>query len=390
MTPRSRSALLVAAVILLALNLRLVFGSVSPVLADIARSYHLSSVLSAALTTGPVLCLGLLAPLAPRLAARWGNRLVLLVCLVAIALGAGLRAVPAPPPLFAGALLAGAAIAVANVLLPGLVKREFPHRIGVMTGLATMLMSAGPGIASAATAPMQHLFGGSWQAALGAWAVPAVVAALLWVAVVWRCGTGKVEVTTGSAHLPLTAVLREPTAWKITVFMGVQSLLAYSMIGWLPTIYRDHGFSAGAAGNLLAILSVASIPTALAVPVLAARARSQHWPALIVVGFSVLGLAGVLFAPTAAAPVWAILLGLGQGGQLGLALTLMSLRAKDHAHAAAISGMAQSVGYVLASAGPLLLGLTHTASGSWTLPVALLLALMAPLAFAGYQAGLRR
>lgn len=377
------------AVVLLALNMRLVFGSVSPVLADIGRDYHLSPVMSAVLTSGPVFCLGLLASLAPPLAARWGTRGVLLVCLVMITIGAGVRALPVAAPLFAGTLAAGAAIAVTNTLLPGLVKREFPHRIGVMTGVATMLISSGAGLASAATVPLQHQFGGSWQRALGIWAVPAAAAVVVWVVVVWRYRSGRVPRDAAVSRVSVVPVWREPVAWKITMFMGIQSLLAYSMIGWLPTIYRDHGLAPGAAGNLLAILSIASIPTALAVPVLAARISQQHWLATGVVAFSVLGLLGVILLPTAAAPLWAILLGLGQGGQLGLALTLMSLRATSHAHAAAISGMAQSVGYVLASVGPLLLGITHTASGSWNMPIILLLVLMAPLAFVGYRAGLR-
>lgn len=384
---RSARVLLAVAVVLLAPNMRLVFGSVSPVLADIQRSYGLSPVMSGALTTGPVLCLGLLAPAAPRLAARWGARLVLTACLVLVAAGAAVRAVPAALPLFAGTLAAGAAIAVANVLLPGFVRREFPNRIGAMTGVATMLISSGSGLASAVTVPVQHWLGGSWQRALGAWAVPAAAAVLVWVLVLLLQGRGKDSVEV--PRLRDSPVWREPVAWKITVFMGVQSLLAYSLIGWLPTLYRDEGLAAGTAGTMLGILSVTSVPTALVVPVLAARAQRQHWLAVAVVAFSVFGLLGLLVLPTAAAPLWAALLGLGQGGQLGLPLTLMSLRANTHAHAAAISGMSQSVGYVLASAGPVLMGVTHSLIGSWDGPVVLLLVLMVPLAVVGYQAGVR-
>lgn len=382
---RTAQVLLVSAVVLLAVNMRLVFGSVSPVLTDIQRAYGLPSVMSAVLTTGPVLLLGLLAPLAPRLATRWGARVVLAVCLGVIAFGAGVRAVPAVLPLFVGTLAAGAAIAVANVLLPGFVKKEFPHRIGAMTGVATMLISSGSGAASSATVPLQQWFGGSWQRALGVWAVPAAAAVVVWALVVWLYGSGKGGTT--EDRVPATPVWREATAWNITIFMGLQSLLAYSLIAWLPTLYRDDGLAAGSAGAMLGILSITSIPTALIVPMLAARFSRQHWLAIAVVLFSVLGLLGILLLPTTIAPLWAALLGLGQGGQLGLALTLMSLRATTHAHAAAISGMAQSAGYVLASAGPVLLGVTHTLTGSWNGPIILLVVLMVPLVVVGYQAG---
>lgn len=379
----------VAAIVLLALNMRLVFGSASSLLAEIRHGYHLGSGSAGLLTTGPVICLGVFGTLASRAARRWTVPVVLTGCLVLVTVGTALRGVPFWTALLLGTLLAGIGIAVANVLGPVLVRLLFPHRIGLMTGLLTALVSAGAGIASGVTVPIDEGVFHGWRQTLAAWAVPAAfaVAALAVVAVRHHRfrqasgGTGQASRGGGPA------VLRSPLGWAITGFMGIQSLLAYAMIAWLPTIYREQGLGAEHAGLLLTTLSVTSIITALFVPVLAARLRGQRMLAVAVVSLSVLGLCGMLFGGLGAAPCWAVLLGLGQGGELSLALTLVNLRAPSATIATSLSTMAQSLGYLIAAIGPIVTGALRGASGSWTVALLVLLVLMVPLAACGLIAG---
>ncbi|MDI9896934.1 MFS transporter [Rhodococcus sp. IEGM 1381] len=380
----------VAAIVLLGLDLRLVFGSASAVLAEIRQSYALGSGSAALLTTGPVLCLGVFAVAATRAVRRWTVPVVLTGCLMLILVGTALRGAPWWPTLIIGTLLAGMGIAVANVLGPVLIRLLFPHRIGSMTGSFTALVSASAGIASGATIPIDSSVFHSWRTTLMAWAIPSVfaLAAMALLARRYRHVDGT---TTSAARSAAprwqTAVLRSPVAWVVTGFMGLQSLLAYSMIAWLPTIYRDRGLSSENAGLLLTALSVSSIATALTVPVLAARIRRQSVLAIAVVALSVAGLIGVLAGSIELAPVWAILLGLGQGGQLSLALTLINLRAPNTATATSLSTMAQSIGYLVAAAGPVAAGAIHSSTGSWTAPLLALLAVMIPLTLCGWMAG---
>ncbi|WP_067817745.1 MFS transporter [Nocardia inohanensis] len=377
------------AIALLGFTLRSLFGSVSAVLPEIMRDYRLGTVPAALLTTGPVLCFGLFGMSAVRLARRRSVPAVLAGCLLLVAAGTALRGLPRWEALVIGTVLAGMGIAVANVLGPVLIRMLFPDRIGVVTGVLTALVSAGAGIASGLTVPLDQHLTHSWRITLLAWAGPAVIAAASLAGVAGvparsHAGNGMAGNERTSWDID---ILRSPTAWTVTGFMGIQSLLAYSLISWLPTIYRERGLGAGQAGLVLTALSVSSIGTALFVPILATRLHAQSGLALAVVAPSILGLTGVLAGGAHGALVWAVLLGLGQGGQLALAMTLINLRAASAVRATGLSAMAQSLGYLVAAAGPLLTGALRAASGSWAVPSAALLLLMLPLAGCGYFAG---
>lgn len=378
-----------AAVVLLGLSLRLVFGSVSALLTEVRQGYHLDSAGAALLTTGPVVCLGLFGPLAARAVRRWTVPTVLAGALSLVAAGTALRGIPLWAALVAGTLAAGVGIAVANVLGPVLVRLLFPHRIGVMTGLFTALVSASAGIAAGASVPIADRILHDWRTTLSAWAIPALLAAaaLAVVAVRYRrfCRTRVVSTEPPPRWQP--EVLRSRTAWAVTGFMGVQSLLAYSLIAWLPSIYRERGVAAERSGLLLTVLSISSILTALTVPVVAARLRRQRLLAIAVVGLSGAGLLGVLAGGVGGAVAWAVLLGLGQGGQLSLALTLVNLRAATASMTTSLSTMAQSIGYLVAAVGPVATGAIRGATGSWTPALLMLLLLMMPLGICGWIGG---
>lgn len=380
--------LAVFAVLLLGLNLRLVFGSASPLLAEIRQDYSLGSGSGALLTTGPVVCLGLFGPLAASTVRRWTVPVVLTGCLILVTAGTALRGIPLWSALLLGTLLAGIGIAIANVLGPVLVRLLFPHRIGIMTGLLTALVSTSAGIASGASIPLETNLLHSWRITLLVWAAPAAVAVAVLGIVALRYHRFHWQSSTSASRTPRwrPEVLRSPIAWAITGFMGIQSLLAYSMIAWLPTIYRDRHLTAEHAGLLLTTLSVASIFTALAGPMVATRLKNQSVLACAVVAPSVVGLIGML-SDSGEPVLWAILLGLGQGGQLSLALTLVNLRATSASITTSLSTMAQSVGYLIAAIGPIMTGVLHRAAGSWTTPLAALLVLMVPLVVCGWIAG---
>ncbi|WP_029010175.1 CynX/NimT family MFS transporter [Azospirillum halopraeferens] len=381
--PRPAHPLLVAAgLVLVALNLRPALSSVSPVLAELVRDTGVSATAASVLTTVPVLCLGVFGLLAPRLAQRRGAERVVLAAVAVLAAGLALRLVPWYAAQLAASVIAGAGIGVAGALLPGIVKRDFADRPALMTGVYTMALCAGAAIAAGATVP---LAGGpdGWPVALAFWALPAAVAALVWLPLLPRRTPGAAP----PPRQPVRGLWRDPLAWQVTLFMGLQSSLAYIVLGWLAVILRDRGLGATAAGLVVSVSVLVQVAAALIGPVLAARRRSQGGAAAIALVLTVAGMLGCLFAPVGTVWLWAVLLGLGQGASFAIALTLIVLRAGDSHVAAHLSGMAQSVGYTLAAAGPFAVGLLHDRTGSWAATGVLTVVVGAAAIAAGFGAG---
>lgn len=380
-----RPALLAGAILLTALNLRTAIGTVPPLLDDLRVAVPLSSVAAGVLTTLPVICMALGSPVAPRLARRMGVEGAL--CLMALTVAAGilLRLEPSTAALFAGTIVAGLGIAVGNVLVPALIKRDFPERTGTMTGAYTMAISASGAIGAGLVVPLEDAIGGGWRAGLAVWALPVLVAAAAWIP--WAARGAADARTARALAQPSPALWRNRLAWQISVFMGLQSLLFYSVLSWLPALLRAQGVSREAAGALLSIGLFAGIPSGLLLPLVAARMRDQRPAVVATCALAASGLLGLLLAPDALPALWATLMGMSAGALLALSFLFFSLRSPDQAHAAEIAAMAQTVGYLLAAAGPLLFGVLHAVSGGWTLPVAFLLAVVVPLLAAGLGAG---
>src|SRR4051794_20997774 len=380
--PWRRHPLLLAVVVaLVSFNLRPAVASVGPVLQELREQVPLSGTGAALLTTIPVLCFGLLAVAAPRLAQRAGIEPVLMVVLLTLMSGLLVRVVDGSPLLFLGTAVAGGAIAVGNVLLPPLIKRDFPARAGLMMGVYSMTVSGSAAVASGATVPLGDLVDLGWRGALGIWAVPVAVAALAWLPQL------RGHTRPQQRPAPGRSLLRNPLAWQVTVFFGLQSLSFYAVLSWLPTLYREQGYTAAAAGLLLAVSGLVQIPVNLLLPAVATRAPNQ---VAFAVGGTLLiaaGLLGLLLAPTSAPYLWVILVGLGQGSCFALGLNLFVLRTSRVSDTAQLSAMAQSIGYVVCAFGPLLVGVLHVATGSWTAPLVLLLALLVPPLAAGVPAG---
>ncbi|MBS9720885.1 CynX/NimT family MFS transporter [Tianweitania sp. BSSL-BM11] len=376
--------LLGLSLVLIAANLRPVFSSLSSILPEVVEGAGLSTTSASVLTTLPVVCLGLFAPMAPRLAQRFGAERVLLAVLLFLAVGTGLRGTGYTPILFFGTVLAGAAIATGNVLLPGLVKRDFPDRAAMMTGLYTMALCAGASAAAGITVPVEHAWG-SWQIALAIWALPALLVACLWA-------PQTVRLNAAHSHKKhcVEGLWRDPLAWQVTVFMGLQSAFAYIVFGWLSPILRERGLDAATAGLVVSTDVMVQVAACLVIPSIAIRCRDQRAINTVLISCAMLPLLGFIFAPLWMVWILAVVQGIGQGGLIAVAMTMIMLRSPDARVASYLSGMAQGGGYVIASLGPLLVGLIHSWTGSFVACAWLIVLIGAGAITAGLGAGRAR
>jgi CP family cyanate transporter-like MFS transporter len=382
---RSRAAgvLLVAAIVAVALNQRPAVVSVAPVLRDLRADTGLSAAMAGLLTTVPVLCFGAFAPIAPRLARRVGLETAVALSLVLLSVGIGLRLLTPIALLYAGSLIAGSAIALANVLLPAFVKREF-LRPGAVMGMYSASLNIGAALGAAVTVPLGTALGLGWRAALGLWLVLALVALALWLPV---AGTGREQRVSGpDVGGGSWVLLRQPLTWQVTGFLGLQSVQFYSVAAWLPTLLADAGVPVDEGGVLLGISNVIGAGAALLAPSLAGRMRTQRPLILAVVGAFAIGLTGLAVAPGTATLVWVTVFGVAQGAGFAVALTLIVLRSPTPLVAARLGGVAQCLGYPVAAAGPLLFGALHDLTGGWRWPVAALIALLVPMTWVGWGA----
>lgn len=388
-SPARRRLLLAAGVVLLALNLRPALVAVSPLAPTIGSTSGMSSSAISLLTSLPLLCFGLLAPVSPRAGRRLGMERALLLAMGLVVLGTLARLLPGQVPLFAGTVVIGAGIAIGNVLLPGLIKRDFPDKVGPMMGVYSMTLFTGAAAAAGLTVPIQHAAHMQWQAVLACWGAPAVLAAAVWLpqsASRTRPSAGAVR---QAAH-PVRGLWRHPLAWQVTGFMGLQSLTYYASTAWLPSMLEKAGLSEGSAGWMLSFSSLLGIAGSFLGPVLAERRMRPGAVVVLSTVLSAAGFVGMMVAPAGGAYLWMVLLGLGQGIVISLALLFIVQRAPDTRHVAQLSTMAQGVGYVLASLGPMALGAVHDAAGGWVAPLVVLLALLVPQLLTGLGASRNR
>jgi CP family cyanate transporter-like MFS transporter len=375
----------VVGIIVLGFNLRAAITSLPPLFPELSSSLHLSSAAIAWLAATPVVCFALFSGVAAPLSRRFGEERVLLAAVALLAAGLLGRGAMPGRLLFPGTVLAGAAIALMNVLLPSLVKRRKAARAGLLIGVYLLSMAMGSILGSLIAVPMFQASGGSVALALGVWALPAAAAVLVWLPQ-WRFRTVPAEARPPGQQR-LLKVSRYPLAWQVMGFMGLQSLIYYAALSWLPTLFRDRGADAVHAGTLLALMNLGNAVTALLMPVLAHRTRDQRWLVALTVAFSAVGLAGAWFAPLGSALAWVLLLGLGQGAGLGLGIYFTLARAPNPVAAASLSAFAQGAGYLVAAVGPLAVGFLHSLTGSWTIPVVVLLAVLVAELATGWQAG---
>ncbi len=397
--PQPRSAwvtrLVILGLVLAALNLRPAITSLGPLLEEVRTGLGMSGSVAGLLTSVPPLCFAVFGLTAPRLARRFGPGAIVCAGMAAIAAGLFVRPyLGGTAGFLAASALALMGIAVSNILMPVIVKRWFPDRVGQMTGLYSMALALGTALAAAATVPMTRALGGSWQTGLAVWGALAAVAVLPWLVLTRHSSTRAPKTRTtarqqGSAPAPALSITRSRTAWALACYFGLQATAAYITMGWMPQIFRDAGVSAGTAGVLLAVTMAMGIPLAFVIPRVASRLRNQG-PIVVALGLSgLMGYAGLYLAPAAGAWAWALLLGVSNCA-FPLALTMIGMRAKSGAGVVRLSAFAQSTGYLISIPGPLLVGVLYQHSGSWGLPIGLMAGLMVPQLVVGVLAGRNR
>ncbi|MFZ3469408.1 CynX/NimT family MFS transporter [Streptomyces sp. 4.24] len=383
---------LLVGIVLAALNLRPAITSLGALFEETRTGLGMSGTVAGLITSVPALCFAVFGVTAPRLSRRFGPAAVVCAGMAAVAAGLLIRPFAHNAAGFlAASALTLAGIALTNVLLPVIVKRWFPDRVGTMTGLYSMALAAGTSLAAAATVPMTQALGGSWRTGLLMWAFLAVAAVVPWLAIAAAARKEKAAAAAGSKGPALRAdtgprVVRSRTAWALACYFGLQATGAYITMGWLPQIFRDAGVSAGTAGILLAVTMVMGVPLAFVIPRLAGRMRNQG-PIAVVLGlFGLAGYLGLYFAPAAGAWAWVLLLGVSNCA-FPLVITMIGLRAKTPAGVVKLSAFAQSTGYLISIPGPLLIGALYQHSGGWDLPLALMAGLLVPQIALGLLAG---
>lgn len=383
MTKYGRGGLLaIIPFILLAANLRPAITTVGPLVADIQASTGLSGTALGLLSSFPILAFAVFAPLA-HFGRKLGIERTIVAAMLLLFAGILLRSAGPISTLFVGTLMAGAGIAVGNVLAPSLIKRDYPDRVKSMTSVYAVVLTLSAAVASGVAVPFAHWLSSGWQGALGVWAILALLAAIAWMPVAFRGGPQLADEpeTAGS-----TPVWRSPLAWFVTAFMGLQSLGFYVAVAWFPTIFQDNGHDPAEAGLLITIFQLLSLAASAALPLLLGQRKDQRVLAAIASLGMAVGVTGLMLWP-ALTYLWVVLMGCGSGACFPLALAFISLRSADHREAASLSLMSQSLGYLLAAFGPILVGFAHDLAGSWTIPLAGLVVLAIMQSLVGYQAG---
>ena len=368
-TRKPTSVMLIIGIIFIAANLRAPLTSVGPLVSLIRGDLHISNALAGMITTIPLFIFALVSPFAPSLGRKYGTRLVVFCSAIFLTIGIILRSLSGGIGLFVGTAILGLAISVCNVLIPSLIKQDFSKRIGIMMGVFSVSMNTFGAMASGISIPIATRLG--WSGSLGIWASLSFITIILWIPQlkVRNQGVATVQKQVGKN----INIWKSTLAWQVALFMGLQSLVFYSMVAWLPYILINQGMSSNKAGWMLSLMQLALIPFTFIVSVLAGRKSNQR--SLVTIGSLciIIGISGLLNGNSTLAFLWIIILGIGGGFTFSLSMIFFSLRTENADEAARLSGMAQSIGYLLAAFGPMLFGFLHDATNSWTTPLIMLI-----------------
>jgi CP family cyanate transporter-like MFS transporter len=376
----SKTFFLMAGIIFVAFNLRPAITSVGPLIGAIRDETGISNGAAGLLTTLPLVAFALLSPFVPRIAQKLGSEWSILLGLTILGSGIAARSVGMLPPLYIGTILIGLGVGLCNVLLPGMVKEKFPQKVGLLTGIYTFSMGICAGLAPGFSIPIAEDLGLGWRLSLGVWTILILIAIIVWLPQI-RLRKKKTEAPKGS-------IWSSPIAWQVTLFMGLQSMVYFSTTTWLPEILHSQGREIAAAGWMVTVFQFSGLPVNFIIPVLADRLPNQKGIALGIGIFTFAGITGLLMNINAIiSNISIVLLGIGLGAAISHSLTLIGLRAENAKQAASLSGMAQSVGYLLAAAGPILIGSLYDLFHSWTVPLIFLMAITAIFTISGIGAG---
>lgn len=365
--------LFIIGIILVAFNLRPAITSIGPVVGMIQEDMGLAHWSVSLLTSLPLIAFAIVSPITPKIANLLSNEKTILLGLISILVGVVIRTFSSSFLLFLGTFIVGGGIAICNVLLPVIIKEKYPLKFGLMTSVYSTAMGLMASIASGLSVPLASGLNLGWKTALLIWGIPTCLALLLWIYLSKNNGKQSFEVK--NVTTVKTAIWRSPLAWQIAIYMGCQSLLFYVTVTWLPEILQSLGASLATAGWLLSFTQLMGLPAGFIAPVLAGRMRSQKGLAAVIGLSTVWGYSGLLLFGTndVVMLICIILIGIGLGGTFPLALALIGLRSKTARQAADLSGMAQSIGYILAAIGPILIGSIYDFTHTWTFPIVMLI-----------------
>lgn len=365
--------LLIAGIIVISFNLRPALTSVGPLIGIIRDDINLSNWSAGLLTSLPLIAFAIMSPFAAKLGNRYSYEGAMVIGLILLLFGISIRSISVVALLFTGTLFVGLGIAILNVLLPGLIKDKFPFKVGIMTSIYTTTMGIVAATASGISIPVAVNLNLGWQLALLVWTIPAILGIIIWLYL--RKGNQKSKQQTDRSevkylHASNKRIWRSPLAWQIAAFMGLQSFIFYVTISWLPEILHASGMSMVTAGWMLSFTLFVGLPASFIVPVLAEKMKSTYWIVLALTLSCLVGYGGLLVSNQfAVITVSVVFIGLSLSGVFSLALTFLGMRARTPRDAAELSGMAQSLGYVLAATGPIIIGFLFDLSGSWIYPI---------------------
>lgn len=371
-------------VLFLAINLRPALSSVGPLMEDIGKSLHLSESLLGLLTTLPLLAFAVVSTITPIFTKRFGIGKTLLAAMALLTIGILIRSTNGILGLYFGTTLLGIAIAFGNVLIPAITKNNFPHRAGLVTSLHSASMSLGAAMAAGLSVPLANKLNLGWQGSLSVWAILAVFAFFIWLPQIKKI---KNTQPTRNLKAGIKNLSGSRLMWQIAIYMGLQSLAFYVILAWLPTILLEYGYSSEFSGWMLSLSQATGILGALIIPLWAGSRKDQRLVIGVLIALEIISLLGLMLPDLAPIFIWVGILGFVLGGTFGLALLLIVLRSPDSETAAELSGLVQSIGYLLAAIGPLLVGVIQDFSQEWNYSLAFLIAVSSYKFIAGMQAG---
>lgn len=388
-TSKGYYILLVLAILFVGFNLRPAITSVGPLIGTIRDDVGFANWNVALLTSLPLIAFMLISPIAPKIAHKWTNELTLSLGLFILVVGIGLRFISSVTFLFLGTFLIGTGIAICNVLLPSVIKDKFPYKVAIMTSLYTTSMVVFATISSGLSVPLADNLQLGWELSLLVWIVPALVGLVIWLIVLMKNNQRRNDDTTPHARKEgRSGIWQEALAWKVALFMGLQSFIFYVMVSWLPEILHFYGMAKASAGFMLSYFQLIGIPVTFMVPMIVTRMKNQRLFVAIVNIIFIIGLIILLLSKSTAMIIVATtLLGAASSSNFALALTFLSIRAKNARDAAELSGMAQSIGYCVAAFGPIFIGFLFDVTQSWMIPLLILIGVMIVIIYFGLQAG---
>lgn len=375
--------LLLLGIIMIATNLRAPITSVGPLVGTITNSLNLTGAQAGLITTLPLIAFAIISPIAPKLARKFGTETTILSALILIILGLSIRYLPSISTLFLGTAILGCGIAVGNVLIPSIVKQEFQNQSGLVTGIYSVSMNLTGAIASGVSIPLIEKLGWTWNQAFSLWIILAALALLAWLPQLKnKKATPDVNVVDTN-----NSIWHSSLAWLVSLFMGIQSFIFYVLVAWLPEMLISQGIPSSKSGGMLSLLQLTLLPTTFIIPIIAEKRPNQK--SLVVISFELftLGISGLMFSSLAVISLSIIAIGIAGGIAFSLSMMFFNLRTSTPKEAADLSGMAQSIGYILAAVGPFLFGLLHDLTNNWQSSLFLLIGMTIILLFVGLNAG---